>query len=299
MKKHLRRLLAIVALAATWMLPATHVQAAFEDIEVSPRERALGCAWAAAPADVYAAFHNPAALAWLEGYGGAASWVRPFGYDFSSQSALTGVAELPGPWGGVGVGLRRFGVDYMGESLTSETTLSLAHGFRLMNDWHSGLSVGWSASLYALDFGRSVTGLDPGSATSVGFSVGAQAVVRQRTYVGFHALNINNPTIGDLDREDLRRRVVVGVSYLPYPGVRTNLDLANELGERAQFRGGAEFEVTEFAWLRAGLRTEPNQFTGGIGLRASGFVLDYGYSTGGVLADTHQFGMTFTFDGGE
>jgi len=272
-------------------------RAAFDEIEVSPRARALGGASAAMLADEFAPFHNPASLAWLVGVTGAASYVRPFGIDFASQSVAVAGVGLPRRLGGLAVGVRRFGVTWLGENLTGETTVSLAHGFHLMRDRQSEAAVGWALNLYALDFGRSVTGIDPGNATGVGLNFGATAVVRDRTRVGFQALNLNNPAIGDRDQEDLHRSVAVGVSYAPYPGVETVLDIAHELGRAVQYRGGTEFAVGDVVWLRAGIRTEPNTFTAGIALRHSGLGVDYGFSSGGVLGETHQFGLRYRFAG--
>lgn len=287
--------LAVIAGLALGM--ATPSRAAFDEVEVSPRARAMGGASSAALADEFAPFHNPASLAWFDGVAGAASYVRPFGFDFVSQSTAVAGFGLPRRLGGLAVGVRRFGVSWMGESLTGETTVSLAHGFHLMRDRQSEAAVGWALNVYSLDYGRSVTGMDPGSASGVGVNFGATAVVRDRTRVGFQALNLNNPAIGDGDQEDLHRSVAVGVSYAPYPGVETVLDIAHEMGRAVQYRGGAEFAVGELVWLRAGIRTEPNTFTAGIGLRHAGIGFDYGFSTGGVLGETHQFGLRYRFTG--
>ncbi len=282
-----------VLIAAGAGTPAT-ARAAFEDIEVSPRARAMGGAWTALRDDAYAVFHNPASLAWAGRIQAGASTVRPFGYDFSSQSTAAGAMALPERWGGLGAGVRAFGVEYLGESLEQETTFGIAHGVHILRDRQSELAVGWAVDFYSLDFGRSVTGIDPGSATTFGLSVGAVAVVRERTRIGFHALNFNNPTIGDRDKEELRRRVAAGISYAPYPGVETVLEIANELGEAVQYRGGTEFELAEFLWARAGIKSDPSVFTAGVGLRWMGVQLDYGFSTGGgVLGETHHFGVGY------
>jgi hypothetical protein len=143
-----------------------------------------------------------------------------------------------------------------------------------------------------------VTGLDPGGATGVGFNVGAIATVRERTRVGFQALNVNGPRLGGRDHQDLARCVSAGIAYVPYPGVQTVLDVCHELGEAVQYRGGAEFEVAEFLWLRTGVRTEPQAFTAGLGLHWNAIRFDYGYSTGGVLGETHQFGLRAALPGG-
>jgi hypothetical protein len=291
MGRLLRTAALVAALAAAFAAPAAAV---FEDVEVSPRARALGGSWAGLGDDEYAAFHHPAALAWWDAVGGGASTVRPFGYDFSSQQVVSVGLPLPGRWGGVALGLRRFGVDYQGQNLTRETTVTAAHGFRLMGDALSELAIGWSLSLYGLSYGRSVTGLDPGDAASMGVSIGATAVLRDRTRIGFKALNINGPNIGGRDKLDLTRKISVGVSYAPYSGVETALDITSEPGEAAQYRGGAEFQVASFAWLRAGIHTAPNVFTTGAGFAVGALRFDYGLSTGGgVLGESHQFGIAY------
>jgi len=276
---------------------AAPVRAAFEDVEVDPRSRAMGGVFIAFGDDVYAPLHNPASLADTEFPQGAVSWVRPFGYDFSDQVVATATLKLPKEFGGVGVALRRFSVGYEGVDLTGETTVSVAHGFRLLKDYQSEVTLGYSLNLYSLDYGLSVGyedhGIDPGSGQAVGVNLAAQAVLRGRTRVGFYSMNINNTNIGK-DDEQLRRRVGVGVNYQPYRGVETALDISGELGEQIQYRGGIDFQVVDFLWLRTGIRTEPNIYSFGAGIRLKGFMFDYGFSTGGgVLDDTHQVAIGY------
>lgn len=305
-KTNWRRIIPVLAGLAV-LTAATPALAAFEDVDVSPRTRSLGGAYCAQPADAYAPFLNAAALAWTGDPTGAASFVQPFGYDFSKQLVASGTMRA-GKWGGLGLGIRHFAVDYKGEKLTSETTVSLAHGIQLMKDLQSMLAAGWSINLYNLDYGLSLdadpaqtgTGIDPGSATAFGINISAQAAIYNRTRVGFYALNLNNPTIGDTDKEDLIRRVGAGVAYMPYKGVTTVLDISHELGSPVQFRGGTEFEVNDLLRLRAGVRSEPGIFTAGVGVSHLGITVDYGFSTGGgTLAATHQFGVSYVMSSGK
>lgn len=285
------RVLAILLIALSAVAPGL-ARAAFQDIEVSPRLRALGEAGTAVALDAYAPLHNPALLAWSDDVSGAVSYLEPFSLPFSSQSAIAGSMPLPGGAGGLGFGIRKFGVRYMDVDMTDEMTLSIAHGFKLMHDAQSELAFGWSVSFYSLGYGRSVTGLDPGKATSLGLGLGAVATVRERTRVGFSIENANNPSIGDRDHEDLNRHVRGGLAYSPYPGVTTVLDMNAQLGSEIEYRGGIEFEAAKILWLRTGLATAPNKFTAGFGLNVHGIHLDYGYSSGGgVLDDTHHIGL--------
>jgi hypothetical protein len=215
-------------------------------------------------------------------------------YDFSSLGAASGEIGLPRTLGGFAVGMRRFGVDYMGVQLTHETTIAIGHGMRVLRDAQSELAVGWSLQVYELGYGESITGIDPGHAGAVGLNLGAVAVVRERTRLGVHVANVNHPRIG-VDGEDLPQRVSVGISYAPYSGVETVFDLDQSLGHAPRYRAGTELEVAEFLALRAGLRTEPNVVSAGLGLRHGLLRLDYAFSTGGgVLGETHHVGVGFS-----
>ena len=117
----MRRALAVLLVAAG-ILAAPAARAAFEDVEVSPSLRGTGGAGLGELADPWAAFHNPASLAWMGRGTAAASYVRPFQLDFASQSAAAAALRLPGRIGGLGFGWREFGVEYQGVNLTRETT---------------------------------------------------------------------------------------------------------------------------------------------------------------------------------
>jgi len=291
-RKHMSTAVVVVLATSLWIGSAW---AAFEDIEVSPRSRGMGTAYVATDLDAWAAYHNPASLAWADEIRAAAAYVRPFGFDFSSQSTAAAVTGI-GRFGGIAMAVRHFGVEFGGEDLTRENTFTLAHGFKLLEDVQSTVSFGWALNVYNLSFGSTVGGIDPGSATVVGLDVAAQAVVQERTRIGFYATNVNNPRIGDVDKEELIRRVGVGAAYTPYRGVTTMFDISDQQGDPVQFRGGAEFAIDEYFLLRGGLHTNPDVFTFGAGFRWRGLNIDYGFSSsGGVLENTHQFGIEYVF----
>jgi len=259
----------------------------------------MGTTFIAFAPDAYAPFHNPASLAWTLDPEVAASYVQPFGVDFSKQTVAAGVLGT-GKIGGIGIGFRHFGTDYGGKDLESETTITFAQGFRLLDDAQSTVSIGWALNYYALSFGTSVSGIDPGDDSIFGLNLGAEAVLYQRTKVGVYAQNVNNPRIGELEKEELIRRVGVGISYQPYPGVLTMLDISDELGNQVQFRGGTEFQVASFLQLRGGLRTAPNIFTAGFGVLLKGVRVDYAFSTGGgTLSSSNQIGIGYAFPSGK
>ncbi len=131
----------------------------------------------------------------------------------------------------------------------------------------------------------------------MGFDLGMALTVHRRTHIGFQVKNINNPQIG-LDQEELRQRLVAGVSYEPYEGVTTSFEFHNQLGEELQYRGGLEMSLVEGFALRAGVVTGPNKLTGGFGYTYENVGVNYGFSTGGgVLDSTHHFGLHYAWGG--
>lgn len=268
--------------------------AAFQTLEVDPRLRAMGGAGTAEGYNHLSLYHNPASLVLADQFAGGISYMEPFGQSFLKLYAA-GISVPLSSLGGVGFGFRRFGTDYLDQSLEEQNTFSVAHGFNLYRDVSSTIAVGYGANLYNLKYGTTVTGVDPGSASAVGFNVAARVTLRNRAAFGFLAQNINNPTIGDVDIDELPRRLTGGVSYQPYAGVITNLDLESVLGQKSRFRGGAEFGLNDYVDVRFGIATEPNLYSGGFGLKWHGVRVDYGFSTGpGPLEESHQIGLSVT-----
>lgn len=293
----MKRRLATLALASLVTLVAP-AQAAFENLMISPRARAMGDASVALDDAAYAATLNPAQLARVLGTGAAAaSYVQPYNLDFHKLFYLGGAVNLPGNHGSLGVGLRQYGVDYEGVDLQTETTFTLAYGVTLYEDVHSSINAGAGLNLYRLEFGKTVNDLDPGSDLTTGVDLGLVATLHDRTHVGVLVHNVNVPTIGR-DREELPRRLHAGLAYEPYTGVVTVFELESLHGEEPQWHGGMELDVLEGLVLRAGLITKPNKLTAGFGYRFEDVSLDYGFSTGGgVLESSHQFGLTWAWGG--
>jgi hypothetical protein len=291
-----------VVIATTGARPAA---AAFENLAVSPRARAMGESAVAAPEAAFAVAHNPAALGDATGGALAATYVRPFGLDFARLAYVSAAIPLPGAPGHLGVAFSNFDVEHEGEDLMAENVVSVGYGVPLFHDLHSTVFLGATTNLYHLDFGATVgdgspefTGaFDPGSASALGFDVGLLAVLHERTRFGVLVHNLNSPEIGD-DQEPLPRRIHGGAAYEPYPGVVTSFEISAEVDQEAQYHGGLEFELAPGFDVRGGLISNPNKLTAGFGYEIRGIALNYGFSTGGgVLDTTHQFGLTVAWGG--
>jgi hypothetical protein len=287
-----------ISILLVLVLGASAAWAAFENTMVSPRARAMGDAGIAVPDAPFAAYLNPSLLAQAERSGTVGlSYVQPFGLSFNRLYYLGGQFRLPGRAGSIGVGYRQFGVEFEDVDLQKEATFTVSHGLDLYRDIHSSVSVGYGFNLYRLEFGETVSGIDPGDDMSLGVDLGLNATIHDRTRIAFLVHNLNAPKIG-VDEEELPRRLHGAVAYQPYAGVITTLELESVHGEKVQWHGGLELELVENFDLRAGIITEPNKLTAGFGYEFKGFALNYGFSTGGgILDSTHQFGITAAWGG--
>jgi len=291
------RKLTFITILAALGLSAGPASALFDQSGINPRARAMGEASVAVTDNAFAAFTNPGQLGLVERGSVTATYVQPFRLDFTDFFYVGAAVPIDEKYGNLGVGMSHFKVDYEGTSLLKETQLSLAHGFNLYNDIHSRVDFGYALNLYSMELGETISGLDPGSDNALGIDLGMALTVHKRTHIGFQIKNLNNPTIG-LDVEELRRRLVAGVSYEPYEGVITTFEFANELGEDVQYRGGLEMMLVPGFALRGGVATGPNLLTGGFGYTFENVGVNYGFSSGGGTLDaTHQFGLHFAWGG--
>jgi hypothetical protein len=278
-------------------LSAAPAMALFDQSVINPRSRAMGETGVAVTDPAFAAFVNPGQLGRVLNGSVAASYVQPFRLDYTDFFFLGAAMPIDAKYGNLGVGLSNFKVSYQDVDLLKETQFTLAHGFNLYNDIHSRVDFGYAVNLYSIELGESVSGIDPGSELAFGVDTGMLITVHERTHIGFQVKNLNNPIIG-LDQEELRRRLVGGVSYEPYEGVVTTFEIDNELGEDVQYHGGLETTIAEGFFLRAGVATGLNKLTGGFGYTFENFGVNYGFSTGGgTLDSTHQFGLQFAWGG--
>lgn len=275
------------------ILFAVNAFASFDDYEPSPRARAMGGTGYSNGNDVYSILYNPAGLAKSK-QAFAIGYADRYGLGFSKINTIAMSMNLPKKIGTIGISMFSHNVEYQDENLTSETTYTLAHGFTLMEDLQSSLSFGYTANLYNLSF----SGM--GDENAFGLNLGAQAVLHQRTKIGFAITNINNPNMGKDSTHDLPQKLAVGVSYEPYNMVITSLEAKQTLGEDTlesgtELHAGAEFKLVDSLTLRFGVRNLPVSYSMGATFEIYNMTIDYGFNTHTTLGGTHHFGVGYSY----
>ena len=268
---------------------------AFDDRFPSARAAGMSNAVVAVTNDVWAAYYNPAGLASIQNYQTGFAYQKPYNYSFFTSVFGSAVIPISPSYGAAGVAFESFGVKYKGNTLSQEYVATLSHGFYLLNDIHTSLSVGYNLKYYHMDLGESISGIELGAGGTFGIDFGIQASVYKRTYLGLYVYNLNAPTLGVDTAQDLPRRVVVGAAYKPYSGLTTAISMNKSVGYDTEIDGGFEFALIDMLDLRLGASTNPSRFTAGLGIKFESFQFDYGFRSHPVLAETHSFGLMYTW----
>lgn len=277
-----------ILLVTILVINASFLLAVFNDYQPSARARALSNAFVAVSDDANGVFFNPAGIN-LAPISASVGMAQLFGQSFSEIKTGSLVYHLPKNWGVIGAGIKSFGVDFEDTVLMAENQYVLAHGFKLMEDIHSSVHVGWSANLYTV----SMDGF--GDDAAFGVNIGALATLHHRTRFGFAVSNLNNPKLGVNNVHSIPRKFSLGLAYMPYDQVTTSIELKKDFAEDTEFMGGVEFRLFEPFYLRAGVHQNPATWSAGASFRMIGIILDYSFTQHTVLDATHYFNISYDF----
>jgi len=264
----------------------------FDDYEPSARTRALGGISSTISTDANASFYNPAGLTLgkNEVIIGYTSLYSHGVTDFNKLMNAAFSLKLPGKFGFLGLGIQSFSVQYQDVDLVSEKTYALSHSFNLIKDVHSSINMGYTLNMYHLSYDDDS---DLGEEATFGITAGSDITFHERTKIGFYFTNINSPDLGREDQHELPRKMVIGLSYLPYNDVITMFDIEKKVNEQTELHSGIEVTLLELLKLRTGLRSNPVSFSGGLGIDHFNITVDYGFNTHSELGLTHQVNIGY------
>jgi hypothetical protein len=286
------------------IIPLTLGAQVFTQInEIAAPISATGSSNIACIASAWSQLTNPAGLSRLSAIELVGGFHKPYGLAYYSSQVAVAAVPL-GKFGTVALGYQGSSTTYSGNSLSSETALSLSHGFYLQKDLFSTLAIGYTINLYQLDYGQSAgvsgdgsDGINLGSGTGIGVDLGIQGSLHERTWVGLYAKNINSPEMGSsLSAQNLPRSLAIGFGYEPYYGLTTSFMIFQKIGvDKTQYRAGLEYRLIPWLIIRTGVDTEPNRIGFGFGIEKWGILADYAFISHPILPETHQFSVGYTF----
>lgn len=261
------------------LMLSTVSSGSFEELETGITAQAMG-GTGVVSSGVGALFWNPASIAGSENAVVSISTRLPWtNFDFATVG-LDGVVPVSDSWtiGGT--------VRYFGGSLYSEQVLALTAAGKLTKDMAFGIQPMYCRA--AIEDGVSTYG----SGDVIAFNTGFQVRMYSRWMIAAAVRNPFQARIGE-GGEYLSRKIDVGVSYEPSPGLVTALTLSRDF-RGTRLHAGQSLPLGALR-LMAGVQNSPTMVTGGFAVEISGMVIEYAVQTHPQLDLTHQMGVIYGF----
>lgn len=215
------------------------------------RELAMGQATTALPHSSWSVFANPAMMS------GEESTVSFFGVRYFGLAEITDLAAsvtYPTKIGVLAAGAHRYGYDLFNES-------RLRVGYKhAISGFHYGV---------VLNYSHVVQGGGYGSAGALGIDIGLAATILPELWIAAKATNINQPTYGSLNDEELPRNLSVGLSYRLSDIALFSTEVFKDVRFPIAYRGGIDVNIIGGLAGRAGITTSPQTFSAGFGYISS------------------------------
>ncbi|MCK9556790.1 MAG: hypothetical protein PHO85_03805 [Candidatus Cloacimonetes bacterium] len=271
------------------LIPCAMLLAVFDDYQPSARARGFGGAFTGVADDVNTMFYNPAGLADTH-YEAKIGFSQLNGEKFSEYKTIAIGLSLPKRLGTMGAGVRMMDVDYEDFTLYRDQIYTLSHAFTLQKDIHSTINVGYNLNYYNLRFDD-----DDDTDDAFGLDLGVTALLHTRTKLGFAVTNLTKSKMGFENQIDLPSKLALGISYIPYDGVTTTVEVKKDFAETTEFMGGVEARIFDPLYIRAGVHQNPATYSAGATFVLEGVSLDYSFTMHSVLSPTHYINLGYNF----
>lgn len=186
--------------------------------------------------------------------------------------------------------------DFSVNDLTTETEIGISATRDIIVDPHNVLKFAVRGDVYSLSYGKSQSGVDLGSATALGLTFAMEATIYERTRVAILGKNLTGTTMGTIGDIELPRTVAGLIGYSPYTNTELTAFARREAGHDFEYSVGAFARPIEYLSFKAGIITNPNRFTGGLGIHYKWLAVHYAILTHPVLPLSHVVSLNFQMD---
>ena len=285
----------------------------FLDVDMSARAAALGGSFVTNNDDVDVLFSNPAGMGFLEKNPVSLSFVKHLmDINLFSLAYSTEFENI----GRFGTAIKYInygtfeGADDFGNRTGEFNAGDFAFILGYTNEFSENFYYGANAKVI-------YSSIEEQSSSAVALDLGVNyEIPSQKLNLAAAVLNLGTQLSSYIDtKEDLPLDITIGISKrLENLPVRLSLDFHQLNKERDEFyqhlKGftvGAEFYLSEVFTLRFGYDNEARSdlkvgsssgiagFNGGLGLKISEYVFNYGYSSMGTIGAMHRIGLATTF----
>ena len=221
--------------------------------------------------DIFSLFNNPAGVS-IKNKREIGIFYSPSPYGIKELSNGFAAYREPTSFGNIAIGVMTYGFDLYNEN---------EFVFGYSNEITENI-------LWGISFSQLITKIKRyGSTSAFNFSFGSIFRFSKDISLGFYAKNILR-SANNLNRDILFSS---GISYSPLKNSTINLAVSKELDYPFSISAGCNYALVKFLHLRFGLRRDPNQYSGGLGIYFSVFNLNYAASSHIDLGLTHQFDL--------
>ncbi len=252
---------------------------AFGDIRIAGAKQAGMGLNSIGMVNVYSAYNNQAAGAYLE---------RPsiglyYAPVFIGQGVtnVSGIVAIPVKKGGT-LGLA---VNYFGYSLYNEKKVGLSYAIKLAKYISLGIQLDY--------LNNKISGY--GTKNYVTFEMGVFARPIDELSIAFHVYNPLKIYIDKATGEKVPTVFRFGITYEAVKKFFISAQIDKDLKNKLIFRAGAEYTLKDLISFRAGVATDPVTGTFGLGvILKQGLCFDAAFSYQGNLGFQPHFGITYT-----
>ncbi len=243
--------------------------------------RALGTSGACITyRDIWAQYHNQAALAYLKGINFGFAFQNAF---FVKELSTKSVAfALPLKSGVFGLNYYYFGYPKF-----NETKAGLSFAKRLGKRFAFGGQIDYFYTHIDGEYGQK--GVAAGE-------LGILAEPIDNLFIGAHVFNIWHTKLSTYENEYVPTIFKLGASYRLYEKARLSIEGEKDLDLDMIFKAGLELELLEDFYFRAGIATNPNTYSFGLGYSFKSFQMDIGFSRHPVLDYSPAVSIVYAFN---
>lgn len=247
-------------------------------VEAGARQGAM-CGSGLILSDIWSSYHNQAGLADISGISAGLFYTSIFNMPDLRETAFA-VALPTEKFGSAGLNYT-----YSGNSFSNFSKFGLAYSKRLGKRITAGVQIDY-LRFVQLNYGND------------GAAVGEFGLIAEPVDNFFIAAHVFNPWRANytLIDETLESILRVGAAYYFSEKVVFMLETEKELDQKAIFRAGTEYNIMHGLFIRAGVATNPNKFSFGLGYNYKGVSIDASYISHQTIGYYMQFGLGYTLN---
>jgi len=230
--------------------------------------------------DCWSAFHNQAALAWMDRISAGASYDSRF--TIANLSTKGFVFAVP-----LKAGTFALSGDVFGYSQYNEKKAGIAFAKKLGEKFSAGVQLDYLNTFINDD--------NYGSHTTFAVEAGLLAEPFKNFRIGLHVYNLSRAKLAQYADEKIPTIFRLGGSYRFSEKLFWSVEEEKDIDQKAVFKSGLEYHVADVLYLRGGIGTNPTLFSFGFGLKIGNLFLDMASTYHQVLGFSPALSLTYQF----